>query len=92
MSAEARFAFGAFHFDGRTGQLWRDGAEVKLTPRAAAVLHMLALRAPEVVTKQELFARVWGGVAGFARMALRDSSCGAGPCGQEESQCAPEAD
>src|ERR1700742_3741295 len=63
MTAEGRFAFGAFRFDGRTGQLWRDGAEVKLTPRAAAVLHMLAAREPEVVTKQELFASVWGGMA-----------------------------
>jgi DNA-binding winged helix-turn-helix (wHTH) protein/predicted ATPase len=63
MTAEERFAFGAFRFDGRSGQLWRDGAELKLTPRAAAVLHMLAVRAPEVVTKQELFARVWGGMA-----------------------------
>jgi DNA-binding winged helix-turn-helix (wHTH) protein/predicted ATPase len=62
MTAEGRLAFGAFRFDGRSGRLWRDGAEVKLTPRAAAVLHMLAVRAPEVVTKQELFARVWGGM------------------------------
>jgi DNA-binding winged helix-turn-helix (wHTH) protein/predicted ATPase len=63
MIADTRFAFDAFRFDGRSGQLWRDGAEVKLTPRAAAVLHMLAERAPEVVTKQELFDRVWGGMA-----------------------------
>ena len=63
MTAEGQFAFGAFRFDGRSGQLWRDGAEVKLTPRAAAVLLMLAVRAPEVVTKQELFARIWGGMA-----------------------------
>src|SRR5215469_7681235 len=63
MAAEGRFAFGAFRFDGRSGQLWRHDAELKLTPRAAAVLHMLAERAPEVVTKQELFDRVWGGMA-----------------------------
>ena len=63
MAADRQFAFGLFRFDARTGQLWRDGREVKLTPRAAAVLHMLAERAPEVVTKQELFDRVWGGMA-----------------------------
>ena len=34
MIAERRFAFGAFRFDGRTGRLWRDGVELKLTPRA----------------------------------------------------------
>ena len=63
MAADRQFAFGSFRFDARTGQLWRDGREVKLTPRAAAVLHMLAERAPEVVTKQELLDRVWGGMA-----------------------------
>ena len=63
MAADRQFAFGSFRFDARTGQLWRDGREVKLTPRAAAVLHMLVERAPEVVTKQELFDRVWGGTA-----------------------------
>ena len=61
MAADRQFAFGAFRFDVRTGQLWRDGSEVKLTPRAAAVLQMLIERAPEVVTKQELFDDVWGG-------------------------------
>ncbi len=63
MAADRQFAFGAFRFDARTGQLWRDGSEVKLTPRAAAVLHMLAERAQELVTKQELSDRVWGGMA-----------------------------
>jgi DNA-binding winged helix-turn-helix (wHTH) protein len=51
MAGDRQFAFGSFRFDARTGQLWRDGREVKLTPRAAAVLHMLAERAPEVVAK-----------------------------------------
>src|SRR5215470_137279 len=63
MATDRHFAFGLFRFDTRTGQLWRDGGEVKLTPRAAAVLHVLAERAQELVTKQELFDRVWGGKA-----------------------------
>ena len=63
MIVDRRFAFGSFDFDARTGQLWRDGSEVKVTPRAAAVLHMLAERAQELVTKQELSDRVWGGMA-----------------------------
>ena len=63
MAADQQFAFGLFRFDTRTGQLWRDGNELKLTPRAAAVLHLLAERAQELVTKQELFDRVWGGIA-----------------------------
>ena len=63
MAADRQFAFDLFRFDPRTGQLWRDGSEVKLTPRAAAVLHMLAERAQELVTKQDLLDRVWGGMA-----------------------------
>src|SRR6516225_11619602 len=63
MAADRQFAFGLFRFDTRTGQLWREDTEVKLTPRAAAVLQLLAERAQELVTKQELFDRVWGGMA-----------------------------
>jgi DNA-binding winged helix-turn-helix (wHTH) protein/predicted ATPase len=63
MAADRQFAFGAFRFDARAGQLWREDCEVKLTPRAAAVLNVLAERAPDLVTKQELFERVWGGRA-----------------------------
>jgi DNA-binding winged helix-turn-helix (wHTH) protein len=63
MAADRQFAFGSFRFDARTGQLGCEGGEVKLTPRVAAVLHMLAERSPELVTKQELFDRVWGGMA-----------------------------
>ena len=58
-----QFAFGAFRFNARSGQLWREGREVRLTPRAAAVLHVLAERALQLVTKQELLDRVWGGLA-----------------------------
>jgi DNA-binding winged helix-turn-helix (wHTH) protein/predicted ATPase len=63
VTADRQFKFGAFHFDARAGQLWRDRDEVKLTPRAAAVLHLLAEKAQEVVTKQELFDSVWRGIA-----------------------------
>lgn len=63
MAMDRQFAFGAFRFDARTGQLWRDDAELKLTPRAAAVLHVLAEQAQQVVSKQDLFERVWGGMA-----------------------------
>jgi DNA-binding winged helix-turn-helix (wHTH) protein/predicted ATPase len=63
MAVDSQFAFGPFRFDVRTGQLWRDGSEVKLTPRASAVLRALVERAQQVVHKQELFDRVWGGLA-----------------------------
>ncbi len=60
---DRQFAFGGFRFDARTGDLWSDRRQAKLTPRAAAVLNMLAERARKLVTKQELFERVWGGLA-----------------------------
>jgi DNA-binding winged helix-turn-helix (wHTH) protein len=63
MAAALQFAFGPFRLDARTSQLWRDATEVKLTPRATSVLHLLAQRAEQVVTKQELFNVVWGGMA-----------------------------
>ena len=58
-----QFAFGSFRFDARTGELRRGHDAAKLTPRAAAVLAMLAGRSQELVTKQELFDQVWGGLA-----------------------------
>jgi DNA-binding winged helix-turn-helix (wHTH) protein/tetratricopeptide (TPR) repeat protein len=63
MAADQHFAFASFRFDPRTGQLWRGDSEMRLRPRAAAVLHMLVQRAQDIVTKQELFDRVWGGRA-----------------------------
>ena len=63
MAEDRQFVFGLFVFDPRTGQLWRDGSEVKIAPRAAAVLHLLAERAQELVTKRDLLERVWGGMA-----------------------------
>jgi DNA-binding winged helix-turn-helix (wHTH) protein/tetratricopeptide (TPR) repeat protein len=63
MAADRQLSFGPFRFDARTGELWRDGVEARLTPRAAAVLTMLADRAGQLVTKQELFDQVWGGLA-----------------------------
>ena len=54
-------SFGAFRLMRRTGELWRGGTEVRLTPRAAAVLALLVERAQQVVTKQELLDRVWEG-------------------------------
>jgi DNA-binding winged helix-turn-helix (wHTH) protein/predicted ATPase len=63
MGADEQLAFGLFRFDARSGQLWRDDREVKLTPRSASVLHVLADRAQQLVTKQELFDQVWGGMA-----------------------------
>jgi DNA-binding winged helix-turn-helix (wHTH) protein/predicted ATPase len=63
MTKDGQIAFGRFRFDARTGELWCDGTGAKLTPRAAAVLAMLAERAEKLVTKQELFDQIWSGLA-----------------------------
>ena len=60
MPGEA-IAIGAFRFTPRTGELRHGLEEVKLAPRAAAVLTFLAERAQQVVTKDELLAYAWKG-------------------------------
>ncbi len=57
MNTESRF--GSFRFKPQSGQLWNREREVRLTPKAAAVLATLLERAGHPVTKQELFACVW---------------------------------
>lgn len=59
----ARVRFDRFRFDPTTGRLWADADEVRLTPKAAAVLTMLLAHAGEPVTKDALFASVWAGTA-----------------------------
>src|SRR5262245_22567184 len=63
MGADRQFAFGQVRFEPRSGEVCRDGRVIKLTPRATAVLCALAESAQQLVTKQELFDRVWGGRA-----------------------------
>ena len=53
--------FGCHRFDLETGLLWCDKREIKLTPKASAVLKMLVTHAGEPVHKDELFASVWNG-------------------------------
>lgn len=55
--------FGHCRFDVDTGQLWTGTEEIRVTPRASAVLKALLSRAGELVTKDDLFASVWDGVA-----------------------------
>jgi len=52
-------AFDRFRFDASTGRLWAGLEEVRLTPKAAAVLAVLVGRAGEPVTKDEIFAAAW---------------------------------
>ena len=53
--------FGGHQFDLETARLWSGKREVKLTPKASAVLKVLLTHAGQPVRKEELFASVWSG-------------------------------
>src|SRR5215510_11522527 len=55
--------FGGYQFDIDSGRLWFATGEIRLTPKAAAVLKLLVTHAGEPVSKERLFASVWNGVA-----------------------------
>jgi DNA-binding winged helix-turn-helix (wHTH) protein len=52
--------FAPFHVDLEDERLWRDTAAVRLTAKAFAVLRHLVEYAGQLVTREELFAAVWG--------------------------------
>lgn len=62
-AGDRRIAFGDYQFDCGTRQLWRGDTEIKLAPRASALLAILAERPTQVVGKQELIDRLWKGRA-----------------------------
>ena len=51
--------FDQFRFDMEAGRLWAAEQEVRLTPKAAAVMTMLVAHGGEPVSKKDLFAAVW---------------------------------
>jgi DNA-binding winged helix-turn-helix (wHTH) protein/TolB-like protein len=59
MSADT-VRFGNFELNTRAGELRLDGRPVKLQPQPMKVLVLLAQRAGQVVTRDELQAAVWG--------------------------------
>src|SRR4051812_6343846 len=61
MEHEARFA--DYKFELTTGRLWHGAREVRLTPKAAAVLRELITHAGQLVSKEALFASVWADTA-----------------------------
>ena len=64
MTTEARrrvrLRFGVYEIDARTGEVWRDGALVHLPPQPFKVLWLLASRAGDVVTREEIRQELWG--------------------------------
>ncbi len=55
----AAVAVGGLRVDPRSRQATLDGRELELTPREFDLLHYLAARAGEVVSKRELLTEVW---------------------------------
>ncbi|HLG56812.1 MAG TPA: winged helix-turn-helix domain-containing protein [Vicinamibacterales bacterium] len=60
---ERGVVFGSYRFDRSSGRLWSGKREVRLTPKATAVLGELVSRAGELVTKEELLGSVWKNTA-----------------------------
>jgi adenylate cyclase len=60
---EPGVSFGSYRFDADSGRLWAGTREVRITPKAADVLKLLVSRAGEPVSKDEIFASVWTGIA-----------------------------
>src|SRR5439155_16038013 len=52
--------FGVFELDPKSGELRKAGVEINLPPQPAKVLVLLATRAGQLVTREELREQIWG--------------------------------
>ena len=59
MAAGPILAFADFRVDASNGRLWRGREPVAVPPKVLSVLHHLAERPQQLVTKADLFAHVW---------------------------------
>jgi predicted ATPase len=59
--SDPQIRFGPFALDVDPVRLWRGSDCVELRPKSLKVLHYLAARSGQLVTKGELFERVWSG-------------------------------
>ncbi|HUG55143.1 MAG TPA: transcriptional regulator, partial [Vicinamibacteria bacterium] len=55
-----RLRFGVYELDPRGGELWREGLPVHIPPQPFKVLWLLASRAGDVVTREEIRQELWG--------------------------------
>src|SRR5207248_5427273 len=51
---------GVFELDPKSGELRKAGVEINLPPQPAKVLVLLATRAGQLVTREELPEQIWG--------------------------------
>ena len=56
----ARLSFGLYEIDLQTGELWKAGFRIKLQGQPFKVLTTLLEKPGQVVTREELQARLWG--------------------------------
>jgi TolB-like protein/DNA-binding winged helix-turn-helix (wHTH) protein/Tfp pilus assembly protein PilF len=61
MSNRRLYRFGLFVFDPRSGELSRDRSRIRLPGHAAALLGALLDSQGQVLTREELYARLWPG-------------------------------
>jgi DNA-binding winged helix-turn-helix (wHTH) protein len=59
--SDPQICFGPFTLDDDPVRLRRGSEPVELRPKSIKVLHYLAARPGQLVTKEELFERVWSG-------------------------------
>src|SRR2546425_13004929 len=59
-SERSLLRFGVFELDPKSGELRKAGVEINLPPQLAKVLVLLAARAGQLVTREELRQQVWG--------------------------------
>lgn len=57
---EERIQFGPFELRTKSGELLRDGGQVKLAPQPLKVLHLLVQRAGSLVSRSEIRDEIWG--------------------------------
>jgi DNA-binding response OmpR family regulator len=60
LSAASRLRAGALELDRSARRVWRDGAEVTLTPKAVMLLDYLMAHPGEVHTRDRLLTALWG--------------------------------
>jgi DNA-binding winged helix-turn-helix (wHTH) protein len=59
-SLNSLLRFGVFELDLKTGELWKAGRRINLQPQPFKVLALLAGRAGELITREEIRQHVWG--------------------------------
>src|SRR5580693_7440109 len=58
--SNGRLKFGEFELDPQSEELFRDGQPVKIQPQPLRVLAILLARHGEIVSREQLRARIWG--------------------------------